>query len=69
MPMSTEEVQALPAAVPVRKASEAFGISLDSTYAAIHSGDLPVIQIGRRMLVPKTAILKLLGITGESSND
>jgi len=62
--MSTEEIQALPAAVPVKEASEAFGLSLDSTYAAIHNGDLPAIHIGRRMLVPKSAILKLLGISG-----
>jgi excisionase family DNA binding protein len=62
VPMSTEEIQALPAAVPVKKTSEAFGISLDSTYAAIHNGDLPVVRIGKRMLVPKTAILKMLEI-------
>ena len=35
MPMSIEEILALPAAVPPRAVSEALGLSLDSTYAGI----------------------------------
>jgi excisionase family DNA binding protein len=68
--MSTEEIEALPAAVPIKQVSEALGISLDLTYAAANNGELPVIKLGRRMLVPKTALLKMLGMepAGEPSD-
>lgn len=62
MPMSIEEIEALPAAVPPRDVSEAIGLSLDSTYAGIHSGDIPALRIGRLMFVPKPWILKKLEI-------
>ena len=63
MPMSVEEILALPAAVPPRDVSEAIGLSLDSTYAGIHSGDIPALRIGRLMFVPKPWLLKELEIT------
>jgi excisionase family DNA binding protein len=36
------------------------GISKDSAYEAAHRGELPVQVIGRRMLVPRAALLRLL---------
>jgi excisionase family DNA binding protein len=36
------------------------GISKDSAYEAAHRGELPVRLIGRRMLVPRAALLRLL---------
>lgn len=46
--------------VPV--AGKYLGLSRDSAYAAAHRGDLPVIRIGRRMVVPTAALRKLLGV-------
>ena len=63
MPMSIEEILDLPAAVPPRSISEALGLSLDSTYAGIHNGEIPALRVGRLMFVPKPWLLKELEIT------
>lgn len=39
---------------------EALCISQSSVYAAARAGQLPVIRIGRRLLVPTAAIRRLL---------
>ena len=44
----------------VREAARLLGISADSAYEAAHRGELPVRIIGRRMLVPRAALLRLL---------
>lgn len=69
MPMTTKEIRALPVAVPMKQIGEALGISLDLTYAAAHSGQLPIIRVGRRMLMPKAALLEMLGMAGESDSE
>lgn len=54
-----------PAAQPtlsVPVAGEYLGLGRDSAYAAANRGDLPVIRIGRRMVVPTAALRKLLGV-------
>jgi excisionase family DNA binding protein len=45
----------------VTEAAELLGISRASAYEAAHRGELPVRVIGRRMLVPRIALLRLLG--------
>jgi excisionase family DNA binding protein len=45
----------------VTEAAKLLGISRASAYEAAHRGELPVRVIGRRMLVPKVALLRLLG--------
>jgi excisionase family DNA binding protein len=49
----------------VEEAGKLLGLSRPSAYAAAASGDLPVIRIGRRLLVSKAAIANLLGETPE----
>jgi excisionase family DNA binding protein len=44
----------------VAEAAELLGISRASAYEAAHRGELPVRVIGRRMLVPRAALLRLL---------
>ena len=44
----------------VPEAARLLGISKDCAYDAARRGDLPVRVIGRRMLVPRTALLRLL---------
>jgi excisionase family DNA binding protein len=39
---------------------EVLGLSRASAYAAAKAGDLPVIRVGRRMVVPRYALEKLL---------
>jgi excisionase family DNA binding protein len=45
----------------VTEAAHLLGISRASAYEAAHRGELPVRVIGRRMLVPRVALLRLLG--------
>jgi excisionase family DNA binding protein len=44
----------------VTEAAVLLGISRASAYEAAHRGELPVRVIGRRMLVPRVALLRLL---------
>jgi excisionase family DNA binding protein len=39
---------------------EVLGLSRDAAYKAAKTGDLPTIRVGRRLLVPKAALEKLL---------
>ena len=43
------------------EAASRLGISRALAYEAAHRGELPVCRIGRRMLVPRAALLRLLG--------
>jgi excisionase family DNA binding protein len=43
------------------EAAQQLGISTWLAYEAAHRGELPVCRIGRRMLVPRAALLRLLG--------
>ena len=45
----------------VTEAAELLGISRASAYEAAHRDQLPIRVIGRRMLVPRVALLRLLG--------
>ena len=51
-------------AFSVEEAGEILGISRGSSYAAVNSGYLPVIRIGRRYIVPRAALERLLGAVG-----
>ena len=42
------------------EAAARLGISRALAYGAAHRGELPVCRIGRRMLVPRAALLRLL---------
>lgn len=45
----------------VEEAGRLLGLSRPSAYEAASRGDLPTIRIGRRLLVPKAALEKMLG--------
>jgi excisionase family DNA binding protein len=44
----------------ITEAAQLLGISRATAYEAAHRGELPVHVIGRRMLVPRIALLRLL---------
>jgi excisionase family DNA binding protein len=44
----------------VEEAGDVLGLSRATAYAAANSGALPVIRIGRRMVVPRHALERLL---------
>jgi excisionase family DNA binding protein len=47
----------------VAEAGELLGISRAFAYELAARGDLPVIRLGRRIVVPKVALLRLVEIT------
>ncbi|MGD0881295.1 MAG: helix-turn-helix domain-containing protein [Acidimicrobiales bacterium] len=46
----------------VAEAGELLGISRAFAYELVARGELPVIKLGRRRLVPKVALLALIGV-------
>jgi excisionase family DNA binding protein len=44
----------------IAEAAQLLGVSRTCAYEAAHRGELPVRMIGRRMVVPRTALLRLL---------
>ena len=46
----------------VTEAGEILGLAKGGTYDAIHRGDLPVLRIGRRLLIPTAGLYRLLQI-------
>jgi excisionase family DNA binding protein len=44
----------------VAEAAKVLGIGRNSAYEAIRRGELPVIRLGRRLVVPTTALERLL---------
>lgn len=45
----------------VAEAGELLGISRSSAFQAASNGQLPVIKIGKRLLVPRVALERMLG--------
>ncbi len=46
--------------ISVDQAGEILGISRSSAYQAARTGEIPTIRIGRRLVVPTAALLRLL---------
>ena len=51
----------------VEEAAEVLKISRPSAYLAVKKGEIPVIRIGRRILVPVVALSKLLESAGSKA--
>jgi excisionase family DNA binding protein len=51
------------------EAAQQLGISTWLAYEAAHRGELPVCRIGRRMLVSRAALLRLLGQDPSSDSE
>ena len=46
----------------VTEAAKVFGISRNLAYGAVIRGEIPSIKIGRRILVPKIALDRMLNV-------
>jgi excisionase family DNA binding protein len=51
----------------VEEAAKLLGLGRNSAYALARSGELPTIRLGKRLLVPKAALERLLASTGKAS--
>ena len=56
------------ATLSVPEAGRILGIGKQLAYAAAHNGELPVIKIGRRLLVPRAALERLLEGGGQQDS-
>ena len=54
--------------VTVGEAARMLGISRNSCYQACHTGELPVIKLGKRLLIPVRALEKLLEGKGQDKD-
>lgn len=53
----------------VNEAALALGLSRNSCYQAVEMGSIPSIRIGKRILIPRYALEKLLAGTNPSVNN
>jgi excisionase family DNA binding protein len=47
--------------VTVKEAARLLGVSLRSAYVLANNGSIPVLRLGRRLVVPRAALERLLG--------
>lgn len=52
----------LPAFISVQQAAKLTGLCRSTAYRAVERGELPVVRMGGRMLVPVGALLTLMGL-------
>ena len=66
--MTPDELLALPVSVDVPTAGKAFGVSRLTAYRLAQAGDfpVPVIRVGRKMVVTRASLLDKLGIDGKT---
>ena len=53
----------------VEETGSILGLSRGSAYDAVRRGDIPAIKIGRRLLVPRVALEKMLTKVGLDSGE
>lgn len=49
-----------PATITVDEAAHVLGISRELAYRGVHNGEIPSLRIGRRILVPRERLDRLL---------
>ena len=50
------------AVVTVAQAASVFGVDVRTVTRAIENGELPVVRLGRRVLIPRLPLLAALGV-------
>ncbi len=55
--------------ITVPEAGALLGIGRGAAYAAVRRGEIPTLQLGRRLVVPVPQLLELLGLAPEPVDD
>ena len=55
------QLNARPLTVSVAEAARMLGIGRNLAYEAVRRGEIPVIRVGKRLLVPLPALERMLG--------
>ena len=58
-------LEALPVVLTVEEVAEVLRIGRTSAYEAVRRGEIPTVKIGRRVIVPRAALERLLASTLE----
>ena len=53
----------------VSEAAKLLGISRNAAYLAVHRGEIPSVIVGRRILVPVSALERMLADAGSSQSE
>jgi excisionase family DNA binding protein len=53
----------------VPEAAEVLGIGRSAAYQAVHTGEIPSIKIGYRIIIPKVALERKLSEAGQSERE
>ena len=59
----------LPLVLTVEEAAKALRIGRTAAYAAVRSGDLPAVRVGRSLRIPRAALERLLAGEGLSTSN
>jgi excisionase family DNA binding protein len=55
-------------ALSVEEAARLLGISTWLAYELVHQGELPSLRLGRRIVVPRAALERMVGLRRETSD-
>jgi excisionase family DNA binding protein len=53
----------------VEEAGRVLGVSRDTAYRAVHSGEIPSFRVGKKLFVPKRALAAMLGYADSTLDD
>jgi len=53
----------------VKETSQLIGLSRNSTYRGILTGEIPHVKVGKRILIPRVALERMLSEVGRSKAD
>jgi excisionase family DNA binding protein len=68
--MDLEDLRASRSAVvTIAQAASVLGVDVRTVSRAIQTGELPVLRLGRRILIPRPRLLELLGADEASASD
>ena len=56
-----------PLTYTVEETAALIGIGRSCAYSAVRAGDIPSVKVGRRRLVPKIALERMLGLENDES--
>jgi excisionase family DNA binding protein len=59
-PVTTAREPNEPLTVSIKEAAKILGVSGNSAYTAVHTGQIPSIRFGSRILIPRVALEKML---------
>jgi excisionase family DNA binding protein len=63
--MKQTTVDGPPLTMTVEQAAKLLGVGRGTAYEAARRGELPTVKLGRRLLVPRAALMRMLGEEAE----